>query len=274
MTQITTPVELNFLYRFEAGSQVLRFTDVAETQTFDDEDYDFNYGITHSRPKFSAEASESEMDVDIHESSPLSDIFLDGPPAYQVKLVIYEYDRDAGAVSAYYKGWVVRSNFELDKSILSLHLKTLWHYFERETLSDPLTALSRYNIYDPRAGVDTEALRQTVTVTALNDERDVLTVTGIVQADDWFKGGMIVAPDNDKRTIIKHVTEGADKKLYLNAAFPRFTLAAGFTADLYPGDDLTYETWANKFAAETNHGEKHGGWQYTPNIDPAVRGVS
>jgi hypothetical protein len=273
MTQITTPTSVNFLYRFEAGSQVLRFTDVAETQTYNDEDYDFSYPITHSRPKFSAEPSESEVDVSVHEGSPLSDIFIDGPPAYQIILRIFEYDRDSGLVTPYYKGWVVRSNFELDKSLLSLHLKTLWHYFERESISDPLTALSRYNIYDPRAGVDFESLRETITVTDLNDERDILTIIGTAQADDWYKGGMIVAPDNDKRGIIKHVTEGGDKKLYLTSAFPRFTLASGFAATVYPGDDLTYETWANKYAAQTNNGEKHGGWQHTPNVDPAVRGV-
>lgn len=273
MTLIQQPRELNFLYRFEAGSQVYRFTDVSEGQSFNDEDYTDEYQITHSRPRFSAEAQEAEIDVELHESSPLSDLFLDGPPPYEVKVLIYEYDRDADTVSAYYEGWVVRSNFELSKSTLSLHLKTLWHYFERESLSDSLSALSRYNIYDPRSGVDTDSLKETITVTALNDERDVLTITGTTQADDWYKGGMVVAPDLDKRTIIKHVTESGSKKLYLSAAFPRFVVFAGVTADIFPGDDLTYETWANKFASATSNGEKHGGWQHTPNIDPAKRGV-
>lgn len=273
MSQITRPAELNYLYRFEAGSAIHRFTDIPALQSFDGEDYLFNYPIRHSRPKYSSEAQDAEIDIEIHDTSPITDLFVDGPPPYQVKVRVYEYDRDADTVTAYYRGDVVRSNFLLDRSVLSLHCKTVWHYFERESLSDSLSALSRYSIYDPRAGVDAESLRETITVTALNDERDILTVTGITQSEDWYRGGRIKAQDNDERTIIDHTIEGSDEKLYLSSAFPRFTLATGFTADIYPGDDLTYETWANKFASQTNNGEKHGGWTHTPNVDPAKRGV-
>jgi hypothetical protein len=110
-------------------------------------------------------------------------------------------------------------------------------------------------------------------VTEINNERDILTVTGITQLDDYFKGGYIEAPNQDKRTILADLTEGGERHLYLNGGFSQFTLAVGFSATVYPGDDLTYETWANKFASLTNNGENWGGWQYTPNVDPAVRGV-
>lgn len=273
MSQITRPVELNYLYRFEAGSAVYRFTDITEPQSFEGEDYLIDYPIKHSRPKFSAEAQDGEIDVEIHDTAPLTDLFVDGPPPFQIVLRIYEYDRDADTVMPYYRGWVVRSNFLLDRSVLSLRCKTVWHYFEREALSDSLSALSRYSIYDPRAGVDVESLRETITITDLNDERDVLTVTGIAQPVEWYRGGRIKAQDNDERTIIEDAMVGPDRQLTLSSAFPRFTLSTGFTADIYPGDDLTYETWAVKFASQTNNGEKHGGWTHTPNVDPAKKGV-
>lgn len=269
---ITDPIKTNFLYRFAAGSQTYLFTSVAENQTYDGEEYEF-IQIEHTAPTFSSEPQESEIDVTVIESNAVADLFTNGPPAYPIILTILEYDRETDTSTYYYKGWVVRVPMELDTSILQFHVKTLWHFFDRDSFTDSLSALSRYSVYDPRSGVDIEAFRVGVTVTAFNSERDILTVTGITEVDDYFSGGMIVAPDRDMRTILRHVTEGADKKLYLNGAFPEFTLAAGFTADIYPGDDLLYATWANKFGAVTNNGESFGGWPYMPNVDPAVRGV-
>lgn len=269
---ITDPIKTNFLYRFAAGSQAHLFTNVAENQTYNSEQYDA-IQIEHTRPTFSSEPQQSEIDVKVTESNAVADLFVNGPPSYPIILTILEYDRETDTADHYYKGWVIRPSFTLDESVMSFHIKTLWHFFERESFTDSLAALSRYSVYDPRSGVDIEAFRVGVTVTALNSERDILTVTGITEIDGWFSGGMIVAPDRDMRTILKHVTEGADKKLYLNGAFPQFTLAAGFTADIYPGDDLLYSTWANKFDSVTNNGEAFGGWPYMPNVDPAVRGV-
>lgn len=269
---VTEPVETNFLYQVEAGSNRYLFTDVAMDQEYNSETYELTQ-IEHSSPTFSGEATQSEVDITLHESNPVAQLFTFGTPAYPIKVRILEYDRKTGTAEDYYRGWVVRPSFRLDVSEVDLHCKTVWHYFERESFSDSLSALSRYSVYDPRSGVDLASFRVGITVTAMNDERDILTVTGISEIDTYFTGGMIVAPDLDKRTILKHVTEGADKKLYLNAAFPEFTLAVGFTADIYPGDDLTYDTWANRFGAVTNNGEAFGGWQYMPNVDPSVRGV-
>lgn len=265
---LSTPSQTHFLYEFIAGSQTYRFTNIA----YNSAGYEF-IEIEHTRPTFSGEPQESEIDISAIETIPLVELFVNGPPAYPIIVNIYEYDRVTEVATPYYHGWVIRPDLKLDTSEVIFHCKTVWHYFERQSFTDSLAALSRYSIYDQRSGVNIEPLRTTVTVTALNDERDILTVTGITEVDGWFNGGMIVAPDQDRRTILKHITESGDKKLYLNGAFPRFTLALNFTADLYPGDDLTYTAWANKFAAVTNNGEAFGGWPYMPNIDPAVRGV-
>lgn len=266
------PVAANYLYRFETPSAVFNFTDVAESQDYNSETYSY-IQINHTAPKFSEEPQDAEIDVTIHENNAIASLFVLGPPPYRTKLQIYEYDRDADTVTDYYRGWIVRPSFDLDNSLVSFHLKTSWLFFERESFTDSLSALSRYSIYDPRSGVDIEQFRTGITVTALNNERDVLTVTGITDIDGWFKGGLFKAPDQDMRTIIKHETVGGAKKLTLNAAFPRFTLDTGFTSDIYPGDDLTYETWANKFGSATNFGEAFGGWPFMPTKDPSVRGV-
>lgn len=269
---LTTPSKTNFLYRFEAGSSIYRFTDVAEDQVWEGETYAFTE-ITHTAPTFSEEASDEEVGIDVSETNDVVRLFGDGAPPYPVKVRIYEYDRVTQVATPYYRGWVIRPGFSLDESTVTLYCKSIWHFFERESFVDSLAALSRYSVFDPRAGIDIEAFRVPIVVTALNDERDVLTVTGITEIDDYFTAGLIVAPDQDKRTILRHVTESGAKKLYLSSAFPRFTLAIGFSADIYPGDDLTYDTWANKFAAVTNNGEAFGGWTHMPNVDPEKRGV-
>jgi hypothetical protein len=269
---VTEPTSINFIYVFTAGSAMHRLTEVSGPQIFDGETVT-PIQITHTAPKFSAEPGDAEIDVTINEDNPLADLFLDGPAPYPIKLMVYEYDREDDSTTPYYRGWVVRVPFRLTDSLMVLRCKSGWHWYERESLVDSLSALSRYSVYDPRSGVDIESLRVAVTVTALNDERDILTVTGITDIDGYFDGGMIVAPDRHKRTILQHVTESGNKRLYLNGAFSEFSIAANFTADIYPGDDLTYDTWANKFATETNNGEAWGGWQYMPNVDPAERGV-
>lgn len=263
---------LNFLYRFEVGSQTFTYSDIALGVPYNDEDYT-KIQIQHTSPLFSERPEEAEIDITIHEAATLPSLFLN-PLPYSVKVQIYERDFDTEEVTPYYRGWVVRAPFRLTDSVVQLHCKTVWHYFDRASLVDSLSALSRYSVYDPRAGVDVESLRTGITVTAFNDLRDILTVTGITDLDGWFDGGIIRAPNNDRRTILKHITESGDVHLYLNGAFDEFTLSTGFSADIFPGDDLTYETWANKFSTETNNGEKFGGWPYMPNVDPALRGVS
>jgi hypothetical protein len=270
---VTFPAQTNFLYRISYGSTgVERYTNVAEVQDYDGESYAL-IPITHTKPKFSAEPQESELTLTIHERNAIADLFTFGPPPFQIILRVFEYDRATETATPYWTGWIIRPSFDLDGSVISFHCKTLWHFFERESFSDSLSILSRYSVYDPRAGVDIESLRVGITVTALNDQRDVLTVTGITEPDDHFKGGLIIAPDRDMRTIIEHVTVSGDKLLTLNAAFPMFSLDTDFTADIYPGDDLTYATWASKFASVTNNGEAHGGWPFMPNVDPATKGV-
>lgn len=265
---VTTPARMNFLYRLEAGSSVYRFTDVAESQTYNDEVYDY-IPIQHTAPKFSGEVQDAEIDITVWEANAITDLFVNGPPAYSIKVIIYEYDRVANTATPYYRGWTVRPSFNLGDSIVVFHCKTVWHYFERQSFVDSLAALSRYSVYDPRSGVDIESFRVPVVVTGMNDERDELTVSGITQIDDYFTAGLIIASDRDMRTILKQ-TGGV---LTLNAAFPLFTMATGYSADIYPGDNLAYDTWANKFAAVTNNGEAFGGWPFMPNVDPLVRGV-
>jgi len=269
---ITAPIKTNYLYRIEYGSSILRWTNVAEIQTLDGEDYLY-IAVSHTSPRFSGEAQDAEIELKVYENNPLTLLFSLGPPPFRIKLLIYEYDRDAETADLTYRGWIVRPSFELGGSLGSFRCKSVWHFYERESFTDSLSSLSRYSIYDPRSGVDIESLRTPITIDALNDLRDVLTVSGISQADDYFKGGMIIAPDRDMRTILKHETVSGDKRLTISSPFSQFTLDEGFTADIYPGDDLLYETWANKFASATNNGELHGGWPYMPNVDPVERGV-
>jgi hypothetical protein len=269
---VTVPVKTNYLYRIEYGSNVERWSGVAEDQLLDGETYRA-MPVTHSRFRFSAESQATETDLTVYEANPLTTLFSLGPPPYRIRLLIYEYDRDTETAVARYRGWIIRPSFALNESTVSFRCKTVWHFYERESFTDSLSGLSRYSIYDPRSGVDIESLRVPVTVTDFNDLRDVITVTGAAEAVPYYRGGLIIAPDRDMRTIIEHELSGADVLLTLSSAFSRFTLDEGFTADVYPGDDLLYETWANKFSATTNNGEAFGGWPYMPNVDPAVRGV-
>lgn len=275
---VNTPIKTNFLYRFDLGNgRTYFYTNISGNQIYDGDEYIFTQ-IEHTAPTFSEDDEESEIDVTMksttsERSNPVSDLFLLSPPPYEVKVVILEYDRVAETAEPYYKGWIVRSPFDLEKRLVSFHLKTLWLFFERETFIDSLSALSRYSIFDPRSGVDVEALRVVATVTELNEFRDVLTVTGLAQADGWFDGGIFSTPDRDPRTILNDETILGDRQISITHPYPQMLMDPGFSADVYPGDDLTFETWSVKFGAQTGGGRAFGGWPYSPDRDPAVGGV-
>lgn len=273
---VGAPNKTNFLYRIQAGNNLHLFTNIAENQIYNGESYTYEL-VKHSTPRFSEDPQDAEIDFVVKATNPIAMLWVIAPPPYSIVVTILEYDRIADTATPYYEGWTFRPRFELEKRgegfVARFRLKTLWHFFSRESLSSSLSILSRYAIYDPRSGVDWSALRTPVVATVFNNERDEITVTGITQADDFFTGGMIVSPDQDKRTILTHRTDAGNKKLLLNGAFSQFSLDVGFPADIYPGDDLQYVTWANKFAVETNFGEKWGGWRHTPNVDPATKGL-
>lgn len=261
-----------FLYKFTAGSAIYRLAKISHLRTYESEEY-LPANVTHSPPTWSEEPQDAEIDVTIKDSTELAETLLT-PPPYPIILDIHEWLGNTAA--PYYRGWVVRCRMGLTEPLSILHLKTVWHFYEREALSDSLGSTSRYSIYDPRAGVDISSLKESVTVTEFNDQRDILTITGASSLPPYLKGGYIESPDLDKRTILDDVIEGspAERHLYLNGGFPRQVLDVGFPADVYPGDDLLYSTWANKFAAFTNNGESWGGWEFTPTVDPAKRGVA
>lgn len=260
-----------FLYHISAGSQTFRYVKVAHAQELDNESYT-PVQITHTLPTYSNEPQDAEIDVtiiqsdDVPESVEISELLLT-PPPYPIIVTVHELLGDT--ITPYYRGWVVRCQFKLTQSIFVLHLKSFWHFYERESLTDSLSSLSRFSIYDPRSGVDWSTLGVAVTMGAPNDQRDVWTVSGVSLPDN-YRGGFIEAPNLDKRTILDFTGD----QMTLNGGFPRFTLDTGFPATIYPGDDLTYQTWANRFSSLTNNGANWGGWEYTPNVDPALRGVS
>ena len=261
------PVKKNFLYRFE-GSTVYRYTDQAQAQTYGGETYEASTA-SHSMPTWSSNPSDAEIDVVFKEDNAVANLYLIQPPPYKVKLRIYEYDRVTGQAEAHWTGYIIRPSWDLMRSTVSIRCKTPGFMLDRESVSDPLSAMSRYSIFDGRSGVDVDAESIVVTVTAINDLRDILTVTGITEIDDWFTSGVIIAPDGDQRTVLKHTTESGAKKLYLSAPFNSLSLDTGDVADLLPGDDLLHATWVNKYDA----GQAFGGWPFTPNHDPVKSGI-
>src|SRR5688500_4894828 len=162
---ITGTRETCWLYRFEAGSATHRFTNLPTGIALDGEDYSGEWQITHTAPTYSTRAEDAEVDITMHEGSPLSDLFINGPPAYSIKVRVYELDLLTLTSTDYYRGWIVRAPFRLTDSLIGLHCKSVWHYFERQSLTGSLGILSRYSIYDPRSGVDWAALGTAITVT-------------------------------------------------------------------------------------------------------------
>lgn len=102
---VNAHAETNFLYVFETGSSTHRMADGSVDIVYQSETYTHRR-VRHQSPRFSAEPEDGEIDIVLHDTNPLTDLFLSGPPAYPIIANVYEYDRIANVANPYYRGCV------------------------------------------------------------------------------------------------------------------------------------------------------------------------
>lgn len=272
-----------FIYHFSNDALDRRYTNVAHTLVYEDNDYSY-IEIEHSRPTFSSEFSDAQIVVSLKQDQSVALDYISHPPPYETRLRIWEVTETAEivgtntlevvSVEPYWKGKIIRPRWRDSFRRVEILCKTLADvYFDKESNNESLHPLCRFfpGGADDRCPVDWEDFKETVTVSDISVDtvEPQVTVTGIGQADGWYDAGIIRAPNGDLRTINLH----ASGVLTLSSHFPASTLQIGDSVDLIAGDDLTFETCTVKFGSQTNTGEAWGGWKWTPTRDPQKVGV-
>ncbi|MBA3768673.1 MAG: phage BR0599 family protein, partial [Acidobacteria bacterium] len=111
------------------------------------------------------------------------------------------------------------------------------------------------------------------TVVSLNTDAGTVVVTpATARIAGWYKAGVLVAPDGDKRFVLDDTVAGANHTLTVLQNFPSTTLKAGDACTVVWGDDHLYATCRDKFGADTGTGAAFGGNNLQANVNPHVSG--
>lgn len=261
-----------FLYRFVGPLATYHWTNApaAVTASIDSVDIAFFHprgGISHNDPTESPDAGRSGLEAIVAHTNPIIRAHREFPPPGDIDLTVWRQNEVSGEVFQIWSGVVVETPIE--GSIGTIKCQ---HIIElvagSEGLSEKWAPTCPFMTYQFPCPAQIANHSTTVTVTSIDTENFTVTVTGIVQADGWFKAGVFAVGNGDKRFILDH-TGGM---LTLLQNFPASSLRVGDTATLIDGDDHLYETCAVKFGAETGNGDAFGGNHIQANHNPHAIG--
>lgn len=269
-----------YLYHFESNDgQQWPYCNVSQGLTYEGLGY-AGSGISHTAPTFSSDPSQARTIVRMRDSIDVAMNYISHPPPYKTELTIYEVLALSGLavthVEPHWFGQIVRVAWRDSFRSVELTCRTLWEvHSSREALSESLNPLCRFHLGDGRCPVNIEDFKESAVVVAISDDisEASVEVSGLVEADIYYKAGMVRIGNNDMRTVDLAVTTGGNKTLTLSRAFPSTDLQEGDTVDVFAGDDLTQETCSTRFGAATDSGAAWGGWKLTPNRDFQKYGV-
>lgn len=269
-----------FIYLFEDAARQYAYSGVAHRVISDGVTYQPVSSVSHTPPTFSSDPSQAGVTVRLRDSLDVAINYISHPPPSETSLRIYEVlatEVDGNRLLAtetrqHWTGKIVRVAWRDSFRAVEVLCKTRQEiHFSRETNTESLNPLCRFHHGDGRCPVVIEDFKETATVSAIGDDisEPTITVTGLAQADVYYKAGMIRLSDGDMRTVDKAVSG----VLTLSRAFPFTSVQAGDTVEVFAGDDLTQETCSVKFGAATDNGAAWGGWSLTPNRDYQKDGI-
>lgn len=268
-----------YCYKFTDRERTYTYSNVAHVITIDGIDY-APVSISHTAPTFSSDPSQARTTVRMRDNLIVAMNYISHPPPSKTELEIWEVlEREvsgntliATRVEPEWSGQIVRIAWKDGFRAVEITCRTRQDiYFSRETNTESLNPLCRFHIGDGRCPVNIEDFKEQATVVDISDDisEPTIEVSGLGQADSYYKGGMVRTANFDWRTVIASVAG----VLTLSRAFPSTAIQIGDAVDVFAGDDLTLETCATVFAVPTNNGEDWGGWKLTPNRDFQKDGI-
>ena len=247
------------LYRIAIGSTVYTLTSASEDQTHSGEVYDaipMGRGGTQQR----ADLTKASMDVNIPLDHPLA-ILLMGSWLEQIATLTI-FRKKASGTTVFWKGRLT-GTMPGDAS-LKMAFESIFTSMRRPGCRGRYQKTCRHALYGRGCYVDPEEFSVAGTLTAINGR--VLTVTEAgLQADGYFSGGMIKAPDGSLTYIAEH--DGTALTLNrLSASLAKAFAATGSATavEIYPGCNHSYAECDLKF----DNGLNYGGFDFIPTKNP------
>jgi hypothetical protein len=261
-----------YLYKFQDTARDYAYCNVAHPLVYDTEYAPVS--ISHSSPTFSSDPSQARITVRMRDDLTVAMNYISHPPPFATTLTVHEVLATTVSgnrlvvthVEPHWSGRIVRIAWKDSFRAVEINCRTEHDIrFSRESNTESLHPLCRFHVGDGRCPVNIENFKETATVVAISGDvsEPTMQVSGLTQIDAYYKGGMVRTGDGDMRTVLQSVAG----VLTLSRAFPSTTVQVGDAVDVFAGDDLTLETCATIFGAETEGGAAWGGWQHTPNRD-------
>ncbi len=253
--QSARPVEL---YEFLSGATPYRYTSA---------DGDISYGgntytavpISRGAVEATSETARLALEITCARDLPVLALFALMPPDQVVAVTLRRLHAGDGEAITMWMGRVL--NVTLNNASAEIHCESVYTSLKRVGLRRLYQIGCPHVVYGPGCGLDRAAFKVVRTVSVVTAATvTVNTLAGY--ADGHFAGGYL---EWESATgIFERRAIRGQSGAVLTLSFLLPGLAAGASANLYPGCDHTLATCAAKFANRLNY----GGMPYFPSKNP------
>ena len=249
-----TPIEL---YEFIQGTK--RWNFVSGVNSITRQGQTFNpSSIQRDGVKLTSDVFKGAITISMPRGDSFASQFIAIPPEETTSVTIYRGhygDADSEFV-VYWKGRIV--GVKTSGNQIDLECESVFTSIKRPGLRACYEYGCRHALYLKGCNVNRELYRLSGSVLSISNGL-VVTVQGAAsQADDYFTGGILVAPDGASRFLTAHTGDT------VTLTSPIVSLAGEQTVSLYPGCNHLKETCLNKFSNLNNF----GGFPWIPSTNP------
>jgi uncharacterized phage protein (TIGR02218 family) len=259
------PVEF---FRFVMGSEVWTYTSADHPITYNDELY-APVPIGRGGIEAKNELSKANLDIKVDIYNPLARVLLRSVNEQVLTLTMF-VQTDLGTGTAW-KGRL--SSLKPSGTQLTLAFESVFTSLRRPGLRARYQKTCRHALYGRGCTLDMDSFAVSALATAADGA--IITVPdAALQADGWWVGGMLRAPDGVLRWIIAHAgslitlsrpLESLQTALDNSGYGEGYgTYYGGVSVDLFPGCDHNRETCRVKF----NNLDNYGGFPWIPSKNP------
>lgn len=242
------------MYKFVMGTEEWTYTSGNESITYNSDTYTpvpLGRGNSETRNELSKATLEVKIDVLDALAQRLLTVFTEKV----LTLTLYVQDQETATTSIGWKGRL--SNIKPVKNRLTLSFESVFTSLRRPGLRARYQKVCRHVLYNRGCSLDPESFATVGQCSAVVS--NIVTVPEAAgEANGYFTGGMIRAPDDLLAFIIDHT----GSTLTLQRPFD--SLWGGVAVTIYPGCNRLRQTCLDKFSNLDNF----GGFPWIPSRNP------
>lgn len=238
-----------YLYKFQAGQTVWRYTSTSRDYTFDGYVWTA-VPIKHGDFEVSQDELKSDLQITMARTVDIVALFSGLPPEHMIPVIVYRTHKGCGEAVVEWQGWAAYCKVVGDEATLSCQ--------SNDTVMSQsglvrYSRVCRHALYSKQCGVVAADYRLRLTGVT-NPTATTLVHAGLAgKADGWWTGGYAELDTGERRMIVAH----AGTTVTINYAFSN-DIAGSVGIAFYPGCDLTLDTCDSKFGRRAAHGGQYG----------------